>query len=90
MPPDKAVEKYVRGTGPKDIISVHADDDSAIIGMTADGIGISILPRLSLAASADLVTPLALDPPLFRTIGAVYEKDSVKADIIKDFILCLN
>lgn len=90
MPPDKAVEKYVRGSSPKDIISVHADDDSAIIGMAADGIGISILPRLSLATSADFVTALALDPPLFRTIGAVYEKDSVKAAVIKDFILCLS
>ena len=63
---------------------------TALIGMAADGIGISILPRLSLAASADFVTALELDPPLFRTIGATYEKDSVKAAVIKDFILCLN
>ncbi len=90
MPPDNTVKSYVRGSTPKDIISVRADDDGTVIGMAADEIGISILPQLSLAASAGIVTAVPLDPPLFRTIGAVYTKDSVKEDIIKDFILCLS
>jgi DNA-binding transcriptional LysR family regulator len=52
-------------------IQINAADDAALLSLVEEGLGVSILPEMSLKGHSELVTVLELDPPLKRTIGIV-------------------
>jgi len=56
------------------MINVDSQDDSSVIYMVKEGLGISILPRLSLGEEKD-VDVVKLEPGFSRTIGLIYRNE---------------
>jgi DNA-binding transcriptional LysR family regulator len=66
----------VSGVSPN--ISFSSTDDFAIVSMVANRLGLSILPKLHLRGTDNIVSAYPLDPPFSRTLGiAVKSKDSL-------------
>lgn len=86
MPNSKAVAGYLSGYTCKDIINVNSNDDGDVVRMVADGLGMSILPFLSVNTYDGEISVVPLEIPLKRTIGAVYKKDSPKRALAVEFI----
>ncbi len=71
MPADSNVKKWavdVEG----EVTSVVADDDAVILSMVKNGLGVSVLPYLAVKNHPRGVKLLKIDPPLYRSLGAVY------------------
>lgn len=58
------------------LVKVNADDSSTILSMVSAGMGISVLPELSLSHVPDGVCVLGLDPPGKRMLGAAILADA--------------
>ncbi len=69
-------------------IRFYCKDDHSIIAMTANGLGVSLLPSLIVKGSESQVMALSLSPYAYRTlgIGMLSEKDLSAAS--KAFIRC--
>ena len=76
MPQDSAVKKFCEGKL-TDVIEISSDDDTSIISMVQEGIGNTILPRLSVNTKIHKVCLTELSPKLSRTIGITYDKDNI-------------
>lgn len=86
MPSDERTTDYVSSAPLKHIISINSHDDSTIIQMVKQGIGISVLPYLSVVGSGN-ITYAELNPPLTRTLGLIYKKtDFKKNEHLRKFI----
>ena len=89
---DSKITKYIDESKFEHMINVDSQDDSSVIYMVKEGLGISILPSLSLGDESD-VDVVKLEPGFSRTIGIVYrdgdfsEKGELKqfVDYIKSF-----
>lgn len=68
---DSKISKYIDENEFEHIINVDSQDDSSVIYMVKEGLGISILPRLSLGEEKE-VDVVELKPGFDRTIGLVY------------------
>lgn len=67
-------------------IHVNASDDTAVLSLVEQGLGITILPECSLKGHSDQIRVLNLKPPLHRTIGIVRSKTvNRSADDFVDF-----
>lgn len=86
MPNSKTVADYLSGYGCREKINVNSNDDGDVARMVADGLGVSILPFLSVNKYGDEISVKPLEIPLKRTIGAVYKKNSPKRALIIEFI----
>jgi DNA-binding transcriptional LysR family regulator len=59
-------------------ISFSSKDDFAIISMVKNRLGVSILPKLHLRGTENVVSTYPLDPPFSRTLGiAMKSKDAL-------------
>jgi DNA-binding transcriptional LysR family regulator len=65
-------------------IQINADDDAALLSLVEEGLGVSILPEMSLKGHSELVRVLELDPPIKRTVGIVLPR-SVRRHV-SDFV----
>lgn len=74
--------KYVYAqylTGEVDsIVKVSSDDPASIVSMVASGMGITVLPELSLRSVPDGVTIHDIDPPGKRMLGAVLPANATR------------
>ena len=59
----------------KDVIPFASEDDAAVISMVSEGIGVAILPRLTLGTQKKGVKTLSLEPEISRTLGITYKKN---------------
>lgn len=67
-------------------LHINASDDTAVLSLVEQGLGITILPESSLKGHSDKICVLNLDPPLHRTIGIVRSKTvNRSADDFVDF-----
>ena len=71
-------------------IQINAADDAALLSLVEEGLGVSILPEMSLKGHSPLVTVLELDPPLKRTIGIIMPRSPRKhvnefVNFVRDF-----
>jgi len=85
MPGDENVERCIKGISFSDIIRVSSDDDTAIIQMVRENLGISILPRLSLKNHRNVIIEAPLERPVKRSLGLAYKNDSPRKHIILKF-----
>lgn len=60
------------------IVKVTSDDPASIVSMVANGMGITVLPELSLRSVPDGVTIHDIDPPGRRILGAVLPANATK------------
>lgn len=67
-------------------LHINASDDTAVLSLVEQGLGVTILPESSLKGHSDKIRVLSLDPPLRRTIGIVRSKTvNRSADEFVDF-----
>lgn len=58
-------------------IHISSTDDTTVMSLIAEGLGVAVLPSLSIMDSEIKgIRTLHLEKPLFRTIGAAYQKNS--------------
>ncbi len=71
MPNDGNVKRWFEGTR-CEITSVVADDNAAIVSMVKNGLGVSVLPYLSVKNHPRGVRLIKISPPVYRSLGAIY------------------
>ena len=64
---------------PEDRLTVTCDDDSTVLSMVAQGLGVTGMPMLSLKNLAPELTTLELHPTVTRTLGVALPKNPSKA-----------
>ena len=80
------VVECVKKENYKNIIKVTSDDDSTVTDMVVAGMGISVLPMLSLRGQENRVKIVPINPPLERTLGLMYKKESLSNGALKAFV----
>lgn len=75
IPCESKVKKYCEGKL-LNTMEVSSDDDGAIISMVKEGVGNTILPRLSLYGQNE-IDIIEISPPLTRTLGLIYDKEKL-------------
>jgi len=80
----KQQRKPLIKTPVREEIQINAADDAALLSLVEEGLGVTILPEMSLKGHSDLVTVLELDPPLKRTIGIIMPRSLRKH--VSDFV----
>ncbi len=88
MPSDGAVKSTFSNLD-YDTISVSATDDSSIIAMVKNGLGVSVLPELSVKKAGKGVKIIKLCPEIKRELGVAYKKE-IKNPSIKKFLNFIN
>lgn len=77
MAPMNALEHYL-SVRPKNQLCVNCDDDSALLSMVAQGIGVTAMPQLCLQNPPPEVKILALIPEVKRTLGIALPNSPTK------------
>ena len=86
LPEDSKTIRYVSEMPENQIIRINSSDDSSVIQMVREGVGVSVLPRLSVSGSRGVYCA-ELDPPLTRTLGFMCrKKDFSKNTVLKKFV----
>jgi len=74
MNESKIGDKYVDLKKFKDVLPFEAEEYTAVIPLIQKGIGISFLPQLVLKKRQKGINILKINPPVYRTLGASYNK----------------
>lgn len=83
---DGKIAKYIDESKMKSVINVNSHDDSSVIYMVKEGMGISVLPTLSVAEEHD-VTCVELEPGFARELGLMYlERDFREKKELREFV----
>ena len=70
----------------KNLIKVESQDDSSVIHIVKEGLGVAVLPYLSVK-NEDNIVCAALEPPLMRKLGILYKKsDYINNPILNKFV----
>lgn len=77
MAPMNALEHYL-SVRPKNQLRVNCDDDSTLLSMAAQGIGVTAMPRLCLQNPPPEVRILPLTPQVKRTLGVALPNSPTK------------
>ena len=86
MPNDGKIANYIDERRIKDVINVNSHDDSSVIQMVKEDMGISILPMLSAYYSKG-VKCVKLYPQFERVLGLIYNESDIKnKKHLKEFI----
>jgi DNA-binding transcriptional LysR family regulator len=78
MAPMNALEKHLTAI-PQKQINVNCDDDSTLLSMVRQGLGVTAMPKLSLQKNANDVRILELLPPTKRVLGVALPNSPSKA-----------
>lgn len=70
---DQPLKAYFDVSRFRELIHFQSEDDLSVVNMVRTGLGITILPALSLKGNAEGTALLELDPPLTRTLGFGYK-----------------
>ena len=65
-------------------IQINSIDDTALLSLVEQGLGVTVLPEMSLKGHSELVKILELDPPIARNIGIVVPRSARKH--VNDFV----
>lgn len=80
---DGILKTYFNMSKFKEVIPVVSDDDASLIKMVKEGIGVTVLPKLSLSGASSDVCVCDLQDKLTRTLGIAYKKTNPKRKEIK-------
>jgi len=83
---DQPLKAYFDESRFRELIHFQSEDDLSVMNMVRTGLGITILPALSLKGNAEGTALLELDPPLTRTLGFGYRKGCKKSPALACFI----
>lgn len=85
LPKDRHVQSYFELNKFKEVIEVNANDDSSILQMVKEGIGVTVLPQLTLKSHGGGIRISKLPLNLTRSLGLSYSDDNPKIESIKKF-----
>lgn len=74
----------------KEVIQVVSDDDASVIKMVKEGIGVTVLPSLTVKGVSSGVSVYKLKETIKRTLGIAYKKDNPKIKEIKKIASFFN
>ncbi|MBR5542999.1 MAG: LysR family transcriptional regulator [Oscillospiraceae bacterium] len=77
MPNDSKTRKYMSEVQMENVLEIDSQDDGAIIQMVREGLGISVLPELSVKGSEGVFFT-RLSPPLVRSLVMMYDENEYK------------
>lgn len=80
---DGKIRNYIKEENFSNVMTVRSDDDSSVLEMVRAGMGIAILPRLSVGTIDDKVRVIQIKPPLTRKLGILYENKLENNPIIR-------
>ena len=81
---DSNISSYIDETKFPDIFYVDSQDDSSVLHMVKEGLGIAILPKLSVSDNKS-VDCLTLEPKISRMLGLTY-KDKKEVHLFLNYI----
>ena len=87
MAPMNALDSYL-SVCPANQLRVNCDDDSTLLSMVAQGIGVTAMPQLCLQAPPENVRILELTPPVKRVLGVALPNSSSKEAVRFARYLC--
>ena len=87
MAPLNALDQYL-SVCPANQLRVNCDDDSTLLSMVAQGIGVTAMPQLCLPNLPDRVRTLALPPPTKRVLGVALPNSPTKEAVRFARFLC--
>ncbi|MBE9142268.1 LysR family transcriptional regulator [Planktothrix mougeotii] len=82
--------KYLKKTNFPLNIAYHVREDSTILGMVAQGLGVSIIPGLAARPVPPLVQVCQLPDPLIRVIGVMVLKNALHSPAVYTFLDALR
>lgn len=81
-----ALRRYVQQADVKIKVSYEINEDAAIVGMVAQGLGVAILPRLAVYPIPDRVKLCELPTPLYRDLVAAILADALHSPAVFSFM----
>lgn len=87
MAPMNALDSYLT-VCPADQLRVNCDDDSTLLSMVAQGIGVTAMPQLCLQKPPENVRVLTLTPPTKRVLGVALPNAPSKEAVRFAHYLC--
>lgn len=87
MAPMNALDSYL-SVCPENQLRVNCDDDSTLLSMVAQGIGVTAMPQLCLQAPPENVRILELMPPVKRVLGVALPNSASKEAVRFARYLC--
>ncbi len=85
MPSDARVSSLFGSQVFSDLTTVDSDDDRLILRMVSEGLGVSVLPSLTVRGFGDGVKTAKLVPRLSRTLSLCYLSKRRREPLIRDF-----
>lgn len=85
MPADARVSSFFDPRDFTDLTTVDSDDDRLILHMVSEGLGVSVLPRLTVRGFGEGVRTKPLVPKLSRTLSLCYLSRRRREPLIRDF-----
>lgn len=90
LPKDSTVKNYFDLSKFAEIFEVDSDDDSLIIQMVKEGMGVTVLPALTLKNRTAGIKVAKLTPEIKRTLCLAFLKDNKKVKSINKFVSYLK
>lgn len=86
MNESKIGDTYIELSHFKEVLPFEAEGYTAVIPLISEGMGISFLPQLVLKKRQKGINTLKIDPPVYRTLGASYNKGLEKSSSTMLFV----
>lgn len=67
-------------------VAFEASETGAILAMVQEGLGVTIVPQLSLAAASLRVSVLRLDPPVYRRLALAVRSRAALSPALQAFL----
>lgn len=80
---DSKTREYIVESKFKKIIKFSSTDDLGVLALVKEGIGVAVLPSLSMQKKFDGVHTLKLEPEIYRTLGFSFSKERMKSGLKK-------
>ena len=80
---DGIIRRTVKKENFANVITVKSDDDGSVLEMVKAGMGIAILPRLSVGAEDEKLKLIPIEPKLVRRLGILYENKYKNNPVIR-------
>lgn len=90
MVDDSHIKNYFDGLEFSETIKFASVDDSSVLSMVKEGIGVSVLPSLSVTKHFKGIHTARLVPELYRPLGISYKKKTTRSFGVEKFIRYLK
>lgn len=83
---EECIEKNFDMSRFKDVVRLKSDNYASVVSMVKEGVGISVIPKLSLGKKVKGVAVAEIKPGFSRMLCALYKKDNKNRACVNQFI----